>query len=129
MKHSPGFTLVEVLVTIALLATGIVTALGVVRSSQASVERTAEHQQASQVAETLMTEIRLGLVSAGDTGQSGRYAWAIESSGPCWNPVSAASSGADSLQRDCELQPVVITVSWGTETRRSHVRVETLARA
>jgi general secretion pathway protein I len=99
MTRSPeaGFTLIEALVAMAVLAVGAVSLLGATEGHAIRIGQVIDRTAARWVAEARLTEMRLGL----DAGEG-----AVESYGRNWD-VSATVGATE----DPQLARVTVTVS------------------
>lgn len=90
-----GFTLLEVLVAVAILSTVIVTLVGSVNYHLSVLERGRGHTVASMIAREKIEEIKLGIVAdkkSGSLEHDGKsYAWNFETTSTDYDGVSLLS--------------------------------------
>jgi general secretion pathway protein I len=112
-----GFTLVEVLVALAIVAIAFGVALGVMSGGLSRLDHDHNVQQALLVAQSALARVGQDIpVADGETGSEGRdgFAWHIAIS-----PYGAAAGGLAAHR-------VVVTVDWHEGWQSREVRLQTV---
>jgi type II secretion system protein I len=77
-RHAPGFTLLEVLVAMAILSLAVVTVIQGFASGLRLLKLSGEHQEAMLIADLKLREITAPTQAGRDAGTEGRYTWERE---------------------------------------------------
>ena len=123
-RREAGFTLLEVIVATAVMATAIIGLFALVNQSMSNAVRVREYDRAAMLARTRMNELLaaerlpLGERLTGDLG--GGYDW--EARVEPWEAPSNAPVGTSFLAR------VDLTVGWGKGPERRTIQVESYRR-
>lgn len=124
-----GFTLLEVLVALALLSVGLAMLLKAFAGGLANVRAGDGHVQAAALAEGVLAQAGTAwpLESGGRNGESGGYRWQLEIA-PA--PVAEATNGpTDALAPTGTagaLYTVSVTVRWREAGREARLRLSSL---
>lgn len=88
MRHNRGFTLIEIMVALVILALSLTAAVSAINHAVSGISELQEKTIASWVAEDVLTSVRLGLIAMPDIGQTqqgstdmlaGHWQWRIQS--------------------------------------------------
>jgi prepilin-type N-terminal cleavage/methylation domain-containing protein len=116
MKRSRGFTLIEVLATLMLLAIVLPVAMRGVQIALRSASNAKHTAEASALAETKLNELIV-------TGQ-----WASSSAGGDFSPEHPEYAWTfENVPRDYNLNEVFVTVTWTERGMPRTIRLATLA--
>lgn len=119
-RRQTGFTLIEVLVAIAIMALSLSLLYQILGSNTQAVSLAGQYQRASMLAQSLLNAQDAVAASGwNDQGESAGFVWQV-SSRPYETPA------ARSMQASTPLHQIDILVSWNDGLGERHIALSTL---
>ena len=119
-NHLEGFSLLEVIVTLAVLSISLTVLFRVFSSVTMTTGVTSDYYSALKIAETRMSLLsaKAGSFSSGTVGDY--YHWRSKMERYSTGPDSPLASGQSLLDTDSAMSPYLLTVSvsWGSKRQR-----------
>lgn len=128
MRHSGGFTLLEVLLAFVVFALSFATVLEIISGSMRNTMRAREYTEVALIAQSVMDQVGLEIPLEQGTnaaGDSGDYAWEVFIDSYEASPDNAHSVELAELT-GIELLRIDLLVSWGEPPREKTYAFSTI---
>ena len=128
MRHSGGFTLLEVLLAFVVFALSFATVLEIISGSMRNTMRAREYTEVALIAQSVLDQVGLEIPLEQGTnaaGDSGEYAWEVFIDSYEASPDNAHSVELAELT-GIELLRIDLLVSWGEPPREKTYAFSTI---